>query len=225
MKYAILFDLDNTLLLDRNSPVHFFLDCCARLGHSLNGDTPARLERWQLEYWARHDALEAKMTADGQEKFWLDYNVDQFKFLGITGPLEDYSKQLGEWFNTEYVYAPHVPADVRPTLTRLRDSGATLGLVSNRSRPLGAVAEEHNLADLFDFTLSAGEVGYWKPHPNIFRRALELAGAEAAAYVGDNYYADILGARGAGLTPVLIDRRGLFPDADCRVIQEIGGLL
>ena len=29
--------------------------------------------------------------------------------------------------------------------------------------------------------------------------------------------ADIVGARNAGLTPILIDRRNIFPDADCRI--------
>ena len=43
--------------------------------------------------------------------------------------------------------------------------------------------------------------------------------------MGDDYYADILGARNAGLVPILIDRRDIFPDADCQVIKEIGELI
>ncbi len=219
---AILFDLDGTILLDRHSPIETFLAYCDRLGHSLNGDTATRLERWQLEYWSHHEQLEAQLNAD-REKFWINYTLTQLRFLEITGPLDDYALKIDKWFRDEYVYEGVVPDDVRPTLTRLKQSGAVIGLVSNRTQALTKTVEEHNLSDLFDFTLAAGEAGAWKPKPRIFEIAVQMAGAEAgnATYVGDNYYADILGARGAGLTPILIDRRGLFPEADCRVIKSI----
>ena len=41
-----------------------------------------------------------------------------------------------------------------------------------------------------------------------------------AAYVGDNYFADVVGARAAGLTPVLLDPRGIFDDPECAVIHS-----
>jgi len=45
-----------------------------------------------------------------------------------------------------------------------------------------------------------------------------------AAYVGDNYYADVVGARRAGLTPVLYDPRGIFPDPGCASIVSFDQL-
>lgn len=225
-KRAILFDLDGTLLLDEHSPIEQFLVYCGRLGHHFNGTTAVQLERWQLEYWSRHDEREARLAQEGRERFWINYNVDQLKFLGLDDGLDAKALQIDTWFREEYVYQGLVPPDVRPTLTALRQTGAVVGLVSNRNNPLTDTVAEHKLADLFDFTLSAGEAGAWKPKPEIFVRALELAGATPAEalYVGDNYYADVVGARNAGLAAVLIDRRGIFPDADCRVIKSIGEL-
>ena len=74
-----------------------------------------------------------------------------------------------------------------------------------------------------NFTLVAGEVNSWKPDPVIFQQALQLAGATASEtiYVGDNYYADIIGAQRAGIQPVLLDPDSLFPDADCEIIRRI----
>ena len=43
-------------------------------------------------------------------------------------------------------------------------------------------------------------------------------------YVGDNYFADVIGARRAGLRPVLYDPRGIYPDASCEVIASFDGL-
>jgi HAD superfamily hydrolase (TIGR01509 family) len=56
---------------------------------------------------------------------------------------------------------------------------------------------------------SAG-AGARKPDPEIFRRALELAGCapEEALHVGDTPEEDAAGARAAGITPLLIDRSG-----------------
>jgi putative hydrolase of the HAD superfamily len=223
---AVLFDLDGTVLLDARSPVEQFLLFCQRLGHACNGDTARRLERWQHEYWATRQQVEADLTEHGQEKFWLAYNVRQLEFVGMAGPLDDHARKIDSWFRDEYVSTPLVPDDVRPTLTYLRDLGLTLGLVSNRTTALAALAAENGLDHLFHFTLSAGEAASWKPDPGIFNQAVQRAAAtpQTCAYVGDNYFADVLGARGAGLVPILVDRRNIFPEADCRIIKSIGEL-
>jgi len=96
-------------------------------------------------------------------------------------------------------------------------------VVSNRTRPYIELVDSLGLTAYFDFILSAGEVNSWKPDPEIFHHAVERAGIrpEAAIYVGDNYFADIVGARGAGLVPVLYDPEDVFPDADCVVIDAL----
>src|SRR6185503_17232227 len=106
--------------------------------------------------------------------FWLAYNTRQLECLGVAGPLEDHARQIDAWFRDEYVYTPVVPDDVPPTLTHLRESGITVGLVSNRSTPLGTITMENGLAGLFDFTLSAGEAASWKPEPGIFNQAIRM---------------------------------------------------
>ena len=57
--------------------------------------------------------------------------------------------------------------------------------------------------------------------------ALERLGSrpEEAFYVGDNYWADVVGAERAGLTPVLLDPDRLFPEAACLVLKQIDELL
>jgi hypothetical protein len=42
--------------------------------------------------------------------------------------------------------------------------------------------------------------------------------------VGDNYFADVIGSRRAGLTPILYDAQGIFPDADCATIKTFDEL-
>ena len=42
--------------------------------------------------------------------------------------------------------------------------------------------------------------------------------------MGDNYYADVVGPRRAGLRPVLYDPNGIFPEAHCDMIQSFDEL-
>ncbi len=46
-----------------------------------------------------------------------------------------------------------------------------------------------------------------------------------ALFVGDILSIDVVGARNAGLRPVLLDAAGAYPDADCARITRPGELL
>ena len=71
-------------------------------------------------------------------------------------------------------------------------------------------------------------VGFHKPQPEIFQEALRQAGVEAseAVYVGDQYQIDVVGARGAGVKGVLIDRGDDFREiTDCPRIQNLADIV
>jgi len=58
-------------------------------------------------------------------------------------------------------------------------------------------------------------------------RAIQETGSppERIIYIGDNYFADIVGAKNAGITPVLLDPGEIFPDAECSVIRSLGEIM
>jgi putative hydrolase of the HAD superfamily len=72
------------------------------------------------------------------------------------------------------------------------------------------------ILDFLDVRLTSGDVGYMKPHPFIYWRALELLGVkpEESVFVGDRPANDIAGANEAGLTSVLISPPHLNRDLD-----------
>jgi putative hydrolase of the HAD superfamily len=69
-------------------------------------------------------------------------------------------------------------------------------------------------------------VDSYKPEPGVFEHALKRANLAAGevAYVGDNYFADVVGSRRAGLIPVLYDPHSIFPEADCVTIKSFDQL-
>ncbi len=82
------------------------------------------------------------------------------------------------------------------------------------------------MADYFPVRVISGAEGVEKPDPQIFHIALERAGVEPeeSVYVGDHLYFDVEPAAQIGMLPVLIDRRGMYPDADCVRITSLHDL-
>lgn len=225
---AILFDLDGTLRYSVPSGYDTFIDILKDLGYALDDEQRREGERWTHFYWS----IAPEMISDFDElgadtpAFWMRYAQRQIEALRIGNCPTELAEKVNALMTERYRPIDTVPDDVRPTLLDLRARGIKLALVSNRSEVLAPVAEALGLLDLFDLTLSAGEAGCWKPAPGIFLHALKQLAVEPAdaVYVGDNYHADVEGARNAGLTPILIDPRRLYNDPRCPTIGTIAGL-
>ena len=80
----------------------------------------------------------------------------------------------------------------------------TLSILSNGSSKL----QKLSIAEFFDHSVYAREVGYEKPAAEIFHAAAKAAGcaSDEMLYVGDGQYTDILGARNAGIDMVWVNR-------------------
>lgn len=111
--------------------------------------------------------------------------------------------------------------DAVPALAGLRDRGLRLIAVSNWDCSLPRVLEGCGIDGLLDGTVTSARAGARKPNPAIFTAALELAGVEAdeALHVGDTREEDVVGARAAGIRPLLIDRHG--SRGDISSLEEI----
>jgi putative hydrolase of the HAD superfamily len=84
-------------------------------------------------------------------------------------------------------------------LDTLHDRGLEVGLVSNALDPprlLHQDLEQMGMAERLDVAVFSSEVGWRKPHPSIFERALEALGVRASdtLFVGDTLATDIKGA-------------------------------
>jgi HAD superfamily hydrolase (TIGR01549 family) len=226
---AIFFDLDGTLRHNLPLGGEFFADYALGLGLRIGDDDRLRAARWESFYWANSLDLKADVERYGDETggFWRNYSLRQLIALGASGPQADeLAGPASAYMEESYRPQSVVPDDVLRLLPRLQNAGYMLGVISNRDKPFREEIESLGLSPFFVFSLAGGEVNAFKPDPEIFVHGCGRAGVTPAEaiYVGDNYFADVIGARRAGLRPVLYDPRGLFPEADCAVIRSFDEL-
>ena len=98
-----------------------------------------------------------------------------------------------------------------PLLESIRQRGIKTAIVSNT--PWGSSANvwrnelaRHGLLERVDTAVFCGDVGWRKPNPAPFQRALEMVNVAPvdAIFVGDDARWDLIGAQNAGLRPVLL---------------------
>lgn len=226
---AVFFDLDGTLRHSVPSGGEVFTDYVITLGLPVSQEDKLRAMRWEHLYWANSPDLRDDLIAHSgeSENFWIEYSRRRLVALGAepTWALS-YAPKVSMHMGAEYKPESVTPDDVRRALIQLKEAGYIMAVLSNRNDPFSKVLETHNISEFFDFSIAGGEVNAYKPEPGLFEHALQRANVTAgeAIYVGDNYFADVVGSRRAGLTPVLYDPLGIFPEADCATIETFDEL-
>jgi HAD superfamily hydrolase (TIGR01549 family) len=111
----------------------------------------------------------------------------------------------------------HVSPDAVATLTRLRDAGLQIVVVSNSNGTLRRLFGRIGLAPHVDLLIDSTEEQVEKPNPRLFQIALDRSGADRSTTIhcGDLYEIDVVGARAAGLPAVLLDTAGIYGEVDC----------
>ena len=226
MRYAaVFFDAGETLV----HPQPTFPDLFARIlreqGHDVDAETVRERVHVVFDRFKRAaDTNELWTTTPERSRvFWHDvYGV----FLADLG-ISDGDGLVDRVYAAFTDLANYVAfEDVPPVLETLLDAGLELGVVSNFEEWLERLLEELGMRHYFRVRVISGIEGMEKPDPRIFRLAMERAGVrpEESVYVGDNPVFDIGPAADVGMFPVLIDRRGRFPDADGTRITSMAQL-
>ncbi len=114
--------------------------------------------------------------------------------------------------------------DVMETVRTLKERNLVLGLLTNMDQDMTPLSRSLGIEPYIDFVVTSGEAGEDKPAPGIFLAALKKAAVTPAeaVHVGDQYGVDVVGARGVGIHPLLIDRDGLSAEVtDCPRLRRL----
>jgi HAD superfamily hydrolase (TIGR01509 family) len=212
---TIFFDVGNTLLFPNRERIHAPLlergAVCA----------PGQLLALERRIKAEFDSL---MVNDGNHdhSFWLMFYTQLFADLGIDDDALRHQlvagiRDSGNWDQI----LPGTRQHLLHFAGRYR-----IGVISNADGRIEDVLRRCGIADCFRTITDSGLVGYEKPHPEIFRRALESLNArpENSLYVGDVYSVDYLGATRAGMHAVLMDVSGAYANQPVARVESLAEL-
>ena len=234
---AILFDLGDTLVDLGEGRGDYEAHVRVRAGRVYDALTAAGValeERDAFCVVLAHESEAGYRNATARQEGIDIYDVLAAFFARRGQPLTDelvriagdaYCRRSGD-------HAPLRPGAIE-TLTALRARGLRLGVISNTIQPARHMDDGlvlRGLAGYFPVRIYSSAARVAKPHPQIFRAALDALGVapECAAYVGDRLRADVAGAQGVGMRAVLIevahrpeDDPTIIPDARIRELPEL----
>lgn len=207
---AIFFDVGHTLI----QPALPTSEVCRRVLHA-HGYTLERaiiktaMQQADIAHMAHYHSLSDDWARPATIlALWLRYYRDVFDRLGLPGADDQLAHELVAWYARPNAWQPF--PDVHTALAELHQRGFVLGAVSDWAPSLASIIHGHGLSRYLSFVLSSGSIGVCKPSVQFYQLALQRAQVEPhqALHIGDSYYADVRGARAAGITPVLLDRGG-----------------
>ncbi|WP_108251855.1 HAD family hydrolase [Planctomonas deserti] len=223
---AVAFDLDGTLLDHRAASASAFTQLVRELGGTA---TPGLQQAWwdaedrHFEAWRQ-----GRISFDEQRRRRLREVLplvesasasggglgDRGLHDGVLGGREMSDERLDRIFDVyraAYESAWCVFPEVVAVLDAVRSAGMSVGLLTNGSeRQQEEKLARTGIRDRFDVVCTSESVGLAKPDPGAFAALCSRLGVPPAdvLFVGDDYRADILGARAAGLRTYFVDRSG-----------------
>ena len=155
-----------------------------------------------------------------------------FELAGVSATEALLASYVGAW-------EPHTftDPDAPELLSRLRDRGIGIGVLSNTMWPRSwheDVFRRDGVLDLIDGAVYSSEIDWNKPHPLAFRAAMAAIGVTDPArcvFVGDRPYDDVYGSKSVGMRAVLIPNSdvpqydGAVPDAVISRLADLGPLI
>jgi len=217
---VVFFDIGGTLLNFNIEPSQLFSRILKDHGLAVE---PGALYRTMR-------AVEADMpaplgtAAQSEAAYWRAFDLRILERLGVN-PTREVLDEVSRRFQSELTLEPF--AESLKVLEAVRARGLPLGVISNASHGILGDIKRTGLAPFFKHVVYSQAVGAAKPDPAIFREALARFGVAPpkAWHVGDNPVADVEGARGVGIHPVLVDRGGQHAGLDVPRVADLNGVV
>ena len=229
---ALLLDLDDTILDDTSGVPECWRGACDAHADQLGAIAPAALfdavQTVSAEYWS--DPERHRIGRLDLPKARHEVVARAFRLLGADAP--DVALRI----STAYAAARH--ERIRPfddaidTVRWFRERGCRLALLTNGAHDAQRTKiERFELEGLFDAVLIEGALGYGKPDPRVYRKALDAVDASPSEswMVGDNLEWDVGGPQKLGIFGIWIDAKGegvpatstVRPDRIIRSLAEL----
>lgn len=208
---VVTFDCAGTLLRTDWNLVDFAVRCVRECGYPVDAREVAAYERNLAARWPEYEALNASRDHEATAEFWYGFTEEwksetRREEIDTRGVLAHARDRLLDQFE--------VFEDVPAVLDGLQHRGIRVAIISNWDYTLERVLRAKGLHDRFEFALASLVEGVEKPHRKLFEIALDRLGVGAGSvwHIGDDPLDDLLGANGAGMKGILVDRDYRYPE-------------
>lgn len=235
---TVLFDLDDTLIVEEAAAEEAFLETC-RAAEETCG-VPAQefskiVRETAREHWHGLPTYEycRAIGVSSWEGLWIEYagEHEQLRLLGsLAGGYRfetwnsalmrcgaddaELARRLAGLFPQERRKRHRLCPDATDILNYCRGK-YKLGMITNGAPGLQREKIEGvRIGGYFGSIVISGDVGFGKPDSRVFAHALEALEArpEQCVMVGDTLRTDIAGANGVGIRSIWLNRSGRPPD-------------
>ncbi|MBI5836481.1 MAG: HAD-IA family hydrolase [Candidatus Eisenbacteria bacterium] len=213
---AVFLDAAHTLIDPHPPSAEVYAEIGARRGYAVTAASlrDALAPLWWTMRAEKNRASAISGTSEEMERAWWREVLDRaFHEAGEPRRVD------GDTFDEIFSHFARGDAwrlfpDVRPAVEALRARGLKLAVLSNFDSRLRPVLEDHGLTGCFDDLFISSEVGWEKPHPNIYATAMRTLGVtpEESLMVGDDWEHDVEGPTAVGMRALWL-KRGGRPDA------------
>ena len=202
MVNAVVFDVDFTLIYPGPTfQAEGYRAFCERFGMTVD------VSAFDRAVASAASILDTPEDTPYDAELYVTYTRHIIEQMGARGDhLDPCAREIyGEWAACHHF---ELYEEVPDVLRSLAQSNIRVALVSNSHRSLSSFESHFSLQGLIAGAVSSSEHGLMKPHPSIFKAALDLIGVAPASaiMVGDSVRHDIEGALRAGMRAALLHR-------------------
>lgn len=200
---VIMLDADDTLI------DHISASVAALKKVSKNSEVLGSVPVAELsELWSRDFRKYWRRLIMGETTI-LENRIDRFKILShVLG--QEFSNQeatlIAMDYGEEYIKSVRPVSGAIELLKSVKGRGMKITVVTDNIREM----QEEKLSkcgfmEYIDEVILSEDYGIMKPDPELYKIALEKSGCKPseAIMIGDSYESDIIGARSAGITPIM----------------------
>jgi putative hydrolase of the HAD superfamily len=251
---TLLFDLDDTLIVELKSAEESFLETISQLDAQINaGEFLNAIQKQARDLWYNLPTIEycLKIGISSREGLWADFTTEKEEYKMLRELSGSYrfntwnqtlikfninDARIAERLSSDFIRirnSKHILfPETTDILTKL-SKRYKLGLITNGAPDLQwKKIIGGNLKHYFDYVAVSGEHGYAKPDKRLFDiaiRGLEST-PDRTVIIGDRLTTDIKGGSDAGLTTIWVNRDGgmtdeIKPDYEVATLTEIHKIL
>jgi len=111
-------------------------------------------------------------------------------------------------------------------LIQLRKSGWKHAIISNHVPELECILDYLGVSPYIDCCINSAKVGYEKPHPEIYRLALERMGNPSERWmVGDNHVCDVATPESLGIKSILVGTEHARVKRRSQSLSDVPGII